>query len=147
MMARIIVEAEQSPFYSPPSSVKPGARANVAEAIARNACDVAAEIGARLVVAFTESGLTARYASKARPVVPIVALSPNPPVLRRLALLWGVRPCFMEVLRNTDDLIERANAYLLANGFVSPGDKFVASFGAPVGVAGTTNSIRVKVVE
>jgi pyruvate kinase len=147
MMARIIVEAEQSAFYRPQSSEQPGQRANVAEAVARNACDIARDIGARVLVAFTESGLTARYASKARPVVPIIAFSPNGATRRRLSLLWGVVPFAIDVLRNADEMVERANMFLLANGFVSPGDKFVTIFGAPVGVSGTTNSIRVKVVE
>jgi len=44
-------------------------------------------------------------------------------------------------------MVDRASMLLLANGFVSPGDKFVAIFGAPIGVKGSTNSIRVKVVE
>jgi pyruvate kinase len=44
-------------------------------------------------------------------------------------------------------MVERANAFLLAHGLVSPGDKLVVVFGAPVGVAGSTNSLRVKVVE
>lgn len=147
MMARIITEAEGSAFYRPQSSEQPGQRANIAEAIARNACDIARDIGARLIVAFSESGLTARYASKARPITPIVAFSPNPATRRRLALYWGVVPLPIDILRHPDEMVDRANAYLLANGFVSPGDKFVAIFGAPVGVVGTTNSIRVRVVE
>jgi pyruvate kinase len=51
------------------------------------------------------------------------------------------------MLRDSDEMVERANMFLLGNGYVSPGDRFVTIFGAPVGVAGTTNSIRVKVVE
>ena len=147
MMARIITETEKSAFYKPLASEQPGARANIAEAVARNAADIARDIGARFLVAFTESGQTALYASKHRPVVPIIAFSPNETVRRRLALLWGVVPIKIDLLRDPDQMVERANAYLLANGFVSPGDKFVAIFGAPVGVSGTTNSLRVKVVE
>ena len=147
MMARIVTEAEESKFYRPLSSEQPGQRANVSEAVARNACDIARDIGARVIVAFTESGLSARYASKARPSVPIIAFSPNPVTRRRLALLWGVVPCAIDVHPHPDEMIERANALLIANGFVSPGDKFVAIYGAPVGVVGTTNAIRVRVVE
>jgi pyruvate kinase len=147
MMARIVSEAEGSAFYRPLSSEQPGQRANVAEAIARNACDIARDIGARLLVAFSESGVTARYASKARPNVPIVAFSPNATTRRRLALFWGVVPLAIEGMRDADEMVDRANALLLANGFVSPNDRFVAVFGAPVGVSGTTNSIRVRVVE
>jgi len=147
MMARIITEAETSKFYEPLSSEHPGARSQINEAVARAACDIARDIGARVLVAFTESGLSARYASKARPNVPIVAFSPNPVTRRRLSLVWGVAPCSLDQIGHPDAMVDRASAFLVANGFVSPGDKFVAIFGAPVGVIGTTNSIRVRVVE
>ena len=168
MMARIIREAEASRFYRPLSSEAPpdaastsmwdrareagqakGARqrAAVAEAIARSAGEIARQIDARVIVAFTESGLTARYVSKARPTSPIIAFSPNPVTRRRLALLWGVTSFSIEALRDPDEMIERASMSLVANGLASPGDKFVAMFGAPVGVTGSTNSIRVRVVE
>ena len=147
MMARIITEAETSAFYRPLSSEQPGQRSQVNEAVARAACDIARDIDARIIVAFTESGLSARFASKARPSAPIVAFSPNPVTLRRLSLLWGVVPCPVDQFRSPEEMVDRAGAYLVANGFVSPGDRFVAIFGAPLGVIGTTNSIRVRVVE
>jgi pyruvate kinase len=167
MMARIIREAEASPFYRPLSSEaspNQGAggslwdrpreaakvtrqRAVVADAIARSAGEIARQIDARAIVAFTESGLTARYVSKARPTVPIITFSPNPVTRRRLALLWGVTAFSIEALRDPDEMIDRASMFLVANGLASPGDKFVAMFGAPVGVVGSTNSIRVRVVE
>jgi pyruvate kinase len=147
MMAAIITEAESSNFYRPLSSEQPGQRAIVSESVARSACAIARDIGARVIVAFTESGLSARYASKARPSVPIVAFSPNPTTLRRLALIWGVVPQPIAALRHPDEMVDTASALLLATGFVSPGDKFVAIYGAPFGVSGTTNAIRVRVVE
>lgn len=147
MMSRIVHEAEISAYYNPLPSEVPGTKANVAEAVARNACDIARDIGARFIVAFTEAGNTARYASKHRPVVPIVAFSSNETTRRRLALLWGVVPFTSEPTRDADEMVQRACARLIGGGLVSPGDRIVAIFGAPVGVAGTTNSIRVVVVE
>jgi pyruvate kinase len=147
MMSRIIHEAEMSAYYAPPSSEVEGTKANVAEAVARNACDIASSIGARFIVAFTETGNSARFASKHRPSVPVVAFSPNEQTRRRLALLWGVAPYRLEMMRDADEMVQRATAFLLANGFVSPGERIVAVFGAPVGVTGSTNSIRVVVVE
>jgi pyruvate kinase len=166
-MARIIREAEASRFYRPlssesPAEAAPGGslwdrvrdppkvarqRAAVAEAISRSAAEIAREIEARVIVAFTETGITARYVSKARPTVPIITFSPNAATRRRLALLWGVTAFDIEGFRDPDQMIERASASLVANGLASPGDKFVAIFGAPVGVVGSTNSIRVRVVE
>ena len=82
MMARIIEQAEASRFYAPPPS-EPGR--STREAIAHAACNIARDIGARVLVAFTESGGTPRLISKARPRVPIVAFASDEARLRQLA--------------------------------------------------------------
>ena len=145
MMARIIAQAESSPFYAP--SWTPTENTSIAEGVARAAVAVSKEVGAKLLVAFTASGSTARFVSKARPLVPIVAFSPNEATLRKLSLYWGVLPRYIEQLRDADGMVERANDFVIANGLGSPGDKMVAVFGAPAGVPGSTNSIRVRVLE
>jgi pyruvate kinase len=145
MMARIIVEAESSRFYSPGAS-HAGDAVTIPEAIARAACVVAREVKARALVAFTETGSSARFVSKARPHVPIFAFSPTETTRRRLALYWGVVPLSIDPLRDADAMVERANAFVLANGLGSPGDKIVVVFGAPVGVSGTTNAVQVRVL-
>jgi pyruvate kinase len=146
MMARIICEAESSQFYTPTASLA-GDAVTVPEAIARAACVVAREVKARALIAFTETGSSARLVSKARPHVPIFAFSPNETTRRRLALFWGVVPLSIDPLRDADTMVERANAFVLANGLGSPGDKIVVVFGAPVGVSGTTNAVQVRVLE
>lgn len=144
-MHRIIMEAEQSSFYSPAAGGQQSSA--VPEAVAHGACHIAAQVGAKVIVAFTESGKSARFVSQARPSVPIIGLSPNTSTLRKLRLMWGVVPRFVEPLSDSDQMIERAHALLLANGIVSPGDRFVTIFGAPVGVSGTTNALQIKIVE
>lgn len=145
-MSRIMVEAEQSRFYDPAAFEKEPST-TIAQAIARGATAIADEVKAKVIVAFTESGQTARYLSAARPRVPIVGMSPNAATLQKLCLLWGVTPFRIEPTPDSDAMIERAHALLLAHGIVSPGDTFVTIFGAPVGVSGSTNALRVKVVE
>jgi pyruvate kinase len=146
-MARIIAEAEQSRFYAAPARELGETQAPIAQAIARGACQIARQVGAKVIVAFSETGRSAQYVSQARPGVPIIGLSPNGKTLRRLCLMWGVVPLYVEPLRDSDQMIDRAHALLLSGGIVSPGDIFVTIFGAPVGVAGSTNAIHVKVVE
>jgi pyruvate kinase len=146
MMARIIAKAEASPFYAP-SSWSPTEATAIAEGVARAAVAVSKEVGAKLLVAFTTSGSTARFVSKARPLVPIVAFSPSESTLRKLSLYWGVLPRHIEQMNDVDGMVDRANDFVIANGLGSPGDKIVAVFGAPTGVAGSTNSIRVRVLE
>jgi pyruvate kinase len=144
MMSRIALEAEKSPFFE---TAPYGSRAtSVAEAIARGACNTAREIGAKYIVAFTESGSSAMGVSLARPDVPIIAYSPNAKTRRRMALYWGVVPREMAAVHDTDQLVDWCTGDLLAGGYGSPGERVVIVFGAPIGVSGSTNTIRVHVL-
>lgn len=143
MMDRIIREAEASPFFHPEPSECGSA---TAEAIAHAACSVAREIDAKVIVALTQSGGTARLVSKARPSVPIVGLSPDESTLRRLALYWGVSPCAFDVVTDLEELAKGVRELLVADGTVVKGDRFVIVYGAPVGGRGSTNALRVESV-
>jgi len=140
IMERIIMEAENSKFYAPPSS-EPGQ--TTPEAIARAACEIALEIGAKVVVAFTISGGTPRLLSKARPPVPIVAYCPSGETLRRIALYWGVVPRPLEMFTEIDTLVKSVSQQLREQEMVTAGDRFVMVFGAPIGQRNPTNTIRV----
>ena len=144
MMSRIAMEAETSPFYewAPYAS----RATSTAEAIARGACNTAREIGAKYIVAFTESGFSAMTVSLARPNVPIIAFSPNAKTRRRMALYWGVVPREMPSMHDSDHLVDWCTGDLMAAGLASPGERVVMVFGAPIGVSGSTNSIRVHVL-
>jgi pyruvate kinase len=144
MMSRIAMEAEASSFFEQPPYVSRAT--SVAEAIARGACNTAREIGAKCIVAFTESGSTAMTVSLARPNVPIIAYSPNEKTRRRMALYWSVVPRVMPAIHDADQLADWATGDVLAAGFGSPGERVVIVFGAPIGVSGSTNSIRVHVL-
>jgi pyruvate kinase len=144
MMSAIAMEAEKSPFFeSAPYATR---ATSVAEAVARGAVNTAREIGAKFLVAFTETGSSAQNVSLARPPVPIIAFSPNPVTRRRMALLWGVVPRELPPIADTDALVDWVTGDLMANGLCSPGERVVIVFGAPIGVSGSTNSIRVHVV-
>jgi pyruvate kinase len=110
------------------------------------AAEIASEIGARAIIAFTESGTTARRVSKARPTVPIIAASPHPAVLRRTALFHGVAPLEVPQGVDTDDMADKATRSARSAGLVRPGDRVVLVAGVPVGLAGQTNLVKVEVV-
>ncbi len=144
MMSRIAMEAEKSPFYE---QVPYASRAtSVGEAIARGACNTAREIGARFLVAFTESGTSAMTVSLARPSVPIIAFSQNVKTRRRMALFWGVIPREMPPMNDMDSQVDWCTGDLMAAGLASPGERVVIVCGAPIGVSGSTNTIRVHVL-
>jgi pyruvate kinase len=144
MMSRIAMEAEASPFFE--SQPYASRATSIAEAIARGAVNAAREIGARYLVAFTESGSSATNVSLARPHVPIIAFSPNPKTRRRMALLWGVIPREVPAVHDADELVDYCSGDLMAAGLASPGERVVIVFGAPFGVSGSTNTVRVHVL-
>ena len=144
MMARIIAAAETSPYYAPARSDRGEA---TPEAIAHAACDLAEAVGAKVIVALTESGGTARLVSKARPSMPVVAFSPDQKTLRRLALFWGVAPSPLDVVTDIDVLVQRTEKVLSERGLVSRGDRYVVVYGAPIGQRGSTNAVRVEQVK
>ena len=115
----------------------------VARSLARVAATVAEELDCRLIVAFTESGSTARLVSSFRPGAPIVAITRHETNYRELALWWGVVPLYSGALENTtDDMVLRAQALLKERGLVREGDTILMLAGQSH-TAGATNMLRV----
>jgi pyruvate kinase len=144
-MARICISAQRHPAFERARQIwrEPG---QVGSAIAHAAAATATELGARVIIAFTESGTTALRCSKARPPMPIIAASPNPGVLRQTALFSGVTPLLVSPGRDTDQMIANATHAALASGMVRPGDRVVVVAGVPVGQPGQTNLLKVETV-
>lgn len=116
-----------------------------ATAIARAACRLADYVGAKAIVAPTQTGSTARRVSKFRPGQPIVAMCTDAGVARSLVLYRGVLPIVSRKAKTVDWLFERADAAAEALGLAKKGERIVVMSGTP-GMKGTTNLIKVSVV-
>jgi pyruvate kinase len=145
-MARIgrYTEEHYYTFRSPKRLATAGGSV-VALSLARVAASVAEELDCKLVVAFTESGATARLVSSFRPRAPIAAITYNPETYRRLALWWGVVPVMSTFTPTTDEMIVRGEALLKASGLVASGDTVLMLAGQSH-TAGATNMLRVHVI-
>jgi len=99
-------------------------------------------IGAKAIVAFTQSGFTALLISKSKPYIPVIAFTPNEKIKRKMSLYWGISPKIMPLIENTDDLIEKVDKLLLKERFVKRGDAIVIILGAPIYEKGTTNLMK-----
>jgi pyruvate kinase len=115
----------------------------VASAVAQAATQIALNVGAGMIVAFTESGTTARLISKYRPEQRVVAFTHDPSTLRRMALLWGVTPKSFERQTSTDEEMSIASSILEEDGLVSTGDTVVMVAGVPPNVSASTNLVKV----
>lgn len=144
MMERIIVTAEVEMEREPWKRRREDTgNVDFANAVADAASLVAAEIGARYIVAFTQSGSTAALMAKYRPSVPLVAFTPNEVVQNRLTIHWGVTPKVMEIPDTIDRLIADTERRLIDEGFVNEGDVIVFVCGAPLDVGGRTNLMKI----
>jgi pyruvate kinase len=114
-------------------------------AIARAACRLADYVGARAIVAPTQTGSTARRVSRFKPSQPIVAMCTSANVARRLMLWRGVLPVVSRKARSVDWLFERADVAAEELGLAKKGERIVVTSGTP-GMEGTTNVIKVSVV-
>ncbi len=116
------------------------------ELISYNACYTAHWLKAAAIVAFTQSGSTARRVSKYRPAVPVIAITPVHEIAARLVLYWGVQAFQVASASSVDDLFDIGSGLVKELGFARQGDLIIITGGVPVGLAGTTNLLKVQVV-
>ncbi|MBI2853137.1 MAG: pyruvate kinase [Chloroflexi bacterium] len=146
-MARIILETETAlPYQQMSYERDPAMLPEINDATARAACQIASQIGAKGIIAFTEGGSTALRVSKYRPRQPILAVTPSERVMRRLSLLWGVYPVRKSVPGSLDDVFALAGEVAQERGAATRGDLIVITAGIPLAVTGSTNLVKVHVV-
>ncbi len=144
MMQRIIKSTEQDPSYQRILHARDGAlEATAADAISAACAQVATTISASAICCYTMSGSTAYRAARERPFAPIMVLTNKRETARRLALLWGAHCVHTSDVRSTQEMVDKACALAVQEGFANIGDKLVITAGVPFGTPGTTNLLRI----
>jgi pyruvate kinase len=121
-------------------------KGTIGNATSNSAGLIADQVGAKLIIAFTQSGATARHISQHRHQQPIIAVSPEPTVIRKLAFSWGVHPHLVKDVKNFEEMLQLSRE-LAKNNTIAPlieGDLYVISAGMPFGESGSTNMILVQ---
>ena len=119
----------------------------VPNAISHSACTTAHDLGASAIITVSKSGFTARVISGFRPNCPIIAGCMNDKVFRQLALSWGVTPIHTKMKKTTDALFDHVVEQALEQtNLITKGDIAVITGGAPLGISGTTNILKVQLV-
>ena len=125
---------------------KPSMMPSVANAISHATCTTAMDLDAKAIITITHAGKTARLVSRFRPACPIVATTVFPKVQRQLNLSWGVCPILVDEVQTTDELFEVGVSAAKRCGFLFDGDTIVITGGTPVGMSGTTNTLKVQTI-
>ncbi len=140
-MARIIERTEEAMLDRIPAlrhdpKTKGGA-------ITKAATEVGAIVEAKYLVAFTQSGDSARRMSRLRSPIQILAFTPETAVYNQLALSWGVEPKITKMVSHTDDMVAQVDRILIESNRAVKGDNVIIVAGSPPGIPGSTNAMRV----
>ncbi len=146
MMVRVAEDVERDAqlkeqFYHPLSE-HAGDR-SLTESIGEAACQVAENVNAAAILAFTQTGSTAALVAKYRPQVPVYAVTPSQAVRRRMALYAGVRSIRVDIEGDTEAQIRSVDAAVVEAGVLNKGDIVVITMGSPLSDPGTTNLLKV----
>ena len=140
-MSRIIAKIEDNALASvPPLEGRPRTKGG---AITKAAAEVGEVLGARYLVAFTQSGDSARRLARLRSAIPMLAFTPIQAVRSQLALVWGIEAFLTPEVTHTDEMVRQVDQALLGAGRVRVGDLVVIVAGSPPGTPGSTNAMRV----
>jgi len=140
-MARIIQKTEEGGL----DRIRPikTAPRTTGGAITKAATEVGAIVDAKYLVAFTQSGDSARRMSRLRSPIPILAMTPEPGTYNRLALSWGVESMLTPIVGATDEMVKLVDTVLIDSGRAQLGDQVMIVAGSPPGIPGSTNAMRV----
>ena len=144
IMARIAETTEENIHYCKRFRTRDFQIRNAVDAISHSTCGMAIDLDAKVIVACSLSGKTARMVSRFRSPVPIIGLTTDEKTWRRLAMSWGVIPAMCEKFTSTDVLFYTAKKIAKSTLKLSKGDRIVITGGDTSGVSGNTNLIKVE---
>ncbi|MCD6434839.1 MAG: pyruvate kinase [Clostridiales bacterium] len=149
MMATIAQRTESAICYKDllKSKVNEIEEGGVTFAVGHATVTTANELEAKAIITATSSGFTARKIAMFRPVAPILAATYSEKIRRKLTLIFGVQSILMSESSTTDEIFENAIDTAKVEKYINSGDLVVITAGVPVGIAGTTNLMKVHIVE
>ncbi|WP_405711625.1 MULTISPECIES: pyruvate kinase [unclassified Streptomyces] len=142
-MSRIVEAAEEDILTGLPPLTDRNKPRTQGGAVARAAAEMGDFLGAKFLVAFTQSGDTVRRLSRYRSPIPLLAFTPDPATRSQLNLTWGVEAFLGPQVDSTDAMVAQVDEELLKIGRCEKGDVVVITAGSPPGVPGSTNLVRV----
>ena len=142
-MAKICVEAEKTEYADLEADFTGKTFMRIDQSIAMGALITAHHLGAKAIVALTDSGSTPLWMSRHDIRVPIYALTPRLATQRKMALFRNVRPLLMDTSADRDTALEQAAGHLLRRNIVQSGDVYAITCGEPMGAPGGTNMLKI----
>ena len=142
-MAQICLAAESAELVELDADFTGKTFSRIDQTIAMGALFTAHHLGAKAIVALTESGSTVLWMSRHRIHIPIYALTTQQSTQRKMALYRNVRPLLMDTSADRDTALAQAEAHLKSRGIMQAGDVYAITCGEPMGSPGGTNMLKI----
>jgi len=146
-MAQICLAAESAEQIELDNDFSGKTFDRIDQTIAMGALFTAHHLGAKALVALTDSGSTALWMSRHRIHIPIYALTSKLSTQRKMALYRNVTPLLMDTSTDRDTALKQAEGHLLGKGIVQAGDVYAITCGEPMGSPGGTNMLKITTVQ
>lgn len=148
IMDRIISHVEKDPFYRETQIAKlPQTESTTSDAITAAARQIAHTLQAAAIVTFTSTGATTLRAARERPEAPIMALTPELKIARKLSLVWGVHAVKSKDVGNFSEAVYNGCFWAEKEGFAKENDRIVVTAGVPFRVSGSTNILQIARIQ
>lgn len=145
MMAKIALKSEADISYDKRLGNVPVRSTTIPNAVGHAAASLALYLNTACIATVTHSGFTPRLVARFRPICPIIVCTANESVARQMNLIWGCKPVFNDQAENNNDEFNVAMNAAKKTGLAQTGDMVVMTMGIPVGVSGSTNTLRVDI--
>lgn len=149
-MRKIIMEVEKTDYnYNREEELAPQAHSPsfLSDAICYNACRLAKDVNAEVLIGMTQSGYTAFVLSSYRPKSPLYIFSKERSLINQLSLSWGVRAFYYAEENSVDDIVTDQISILRSRGFIKTGDVVVNTGSTPVQMHLPTNMLKITKVD
>ncbi len=144
IMDRIVAKVESDESYAKRmKTLETKADPTTADALGHACSTISETVSVGAIAVFTFSGSTARRVARERPSVPMLVLTPQRRVARRVALLWGAHAVVTRDIKTFEEMIGKGKRMALRHGFGQAGSKLIVLAGVPFGTPGSTNLLHV----
>lgn len=145
MMAKIAIKSEADISYDKRLGNMPVRSTTITNAVGHAAASLALYLNTACIATVTHSGFTPRLVARFRPICPIITCTANESVARQMNLIWGCKPVYDSQAENNRDEFSVAMSAAKKSGLANTGDLVVMTMGMPMGVSGSTNTLRVGI--
>ena len=146
IMAQVATEVEQDEFFVERQCQWDFEPETTYDAVSQSIANTASAVDAKAIVAFTESGYTARMVARYRPRVTIFVVTPHQTTFNTSLIIYGCEPILMKGIKNLSDAQKTARSILVNRVQAKKGDTYVIGAGIPFGASGSTNMMVVEQV-